>query len=95
MTEQDDDKRASASLAAARRTLRAGVEKSRALCQALLPVGTRLEVVQAALPTLEVVVRPICALWGGAHGDGKNMVIHELAVGQMIWKKLNYDHLDS
>ncbi|KAL6629168.1 hypothetical protein ACP70R_028933 [Stipagrostis hirtigluma subsp. patula] len=58
---QDDDERAAASLAAARRTLRAGVEKSRALGQALSRAGPRLEEIQAALPALEAAVRPIRA----------------------------------
>ncbi|XP_066317877.1 exocyst complex component EXO70A1-like [Miscanthus floridulus] len=52
---------AAASLAAARRTLRAGVDKSRALGHALARAGPRLEEIQAALPALEAAVRPIRA----------------------------------
>ncbi|XP_062218206.1 exocyst complex component EXO70A1-like [Phragmites australis] len=59
--DQDDDDRVAASLAAARRTLRAGVEKSRALGQALARAGPRLEEIQVALPALEAAVRPIRA----------------------------------
>ncbi|CAM0946897.1 unnamed protein product [Alopecurus aequalis] len=59
--DQDVDDRAAASLAAAARALRAGVEKSRALGQALARAGPRLEEIQAALPALEAAVRPIRA----------------------------------
>ena len=46
---------------AERRTLRAGVDKSRALGHALARAGPRLEEIQAALPALEAAVRPIRA----------------------------------
>ncbi|TVU33445.1 hypothetical protein EJB05_25262, partial [Eragrostis curvula] len=59
--DQDDDDRAAASLAAARRTLRAGIDKSRALDTALARAGPRLEEIQGALPALEAAVRPIRA----------------------------------
>ncbi|OEL34652.1 Exocyst complex component EXO70A1 [Dichanthelium oligosanthes] len=59
--DQDDEDRAAASLAAARRTLRAGVDKSRALGHALARAGPRLEEIQVALPALEAAVRPIRA----------------------------------
>ncbi|KAJ1277904.1 hypothetical protein BS78_04G038400 [Paspalum vaginatum] len=58
---QGDEGRAAASLSAARRTLRAGVEKSRALGQALARAGPRLEEIQAELPALGAAVRPIRA----------------------------------
>jgi exocyst complex protein 7 len=59
--DQDVDDRAAASLAAAARALRAGVERSRALGKALARAGPRLEEIQAALPALEAAVRPIRA----------------------------------
>jgi exocyst complex protein 7 len=55
------DQDAAASLAAARRTLRSGVDKSRALGHALARAGPRLEEIQEALPALEAAVRPIRA----------------------------------
>ncbi|KAL6888510.1 hypothetical protein ACP4OV_009536 [Aristida adscensionis] len=61
MGKDDDGRGPAASLAAARRTLRAGLEKSRALGQALSRAGPRLEEIQAALPALEAAVRPIRA----------------------------------
>uniref|UniRef100_A0A804PF00 Exocyst subunit Exo70 family protein n=1 Tax=Zea mays TaxID=4577 RepID=A0A804PF00_MAIZE len=48
-------------VAAARRTLRAGVDKSRALGHSLARAGPRLEEIQAALLALEAAVRPIRA----------------------------------
>ncbi|XP_037453180.1 exocyst complex component EXO70A1-like [Triticum dicoccoides] len=59
--DQDVDDRAAASLAAAARSLRAGLERSRAMGQALARGGPRLEEIQAALPALEAAVRPIRA----------------------------------
>uniref|UniRef100_A0ACD5V8Y5 Uncharacterized protein n=1 Tax=Avena sativa TaxID=4498 RepID=A0ACD5V8Y5_AVESA len=59
--DQDVDDRAAGSVAAAARALRAGVERSRALEQALARAGPRLEEIQAALPALEAAVRPIRA----------------------------------
>ncbi|KAM0838902.1 hypothetical protein ACQ4PT_060682 [Festuca glaucescens] len=59
--DQDVDDRAAASLAAAARSLRAGLERSHALGQALARAGPRLEEIQAALPALEAAVRPIRA----------------------------------
>ncbi|KAG8069756.1 hypothetical protein GUJ93_ZPchr0006g44225 [Zizania palustris] len=56
-----DGERAAASIAAAARSLRAGVEKSRALGQALARAGPRLDEIQLALPALEAAVRPIRA----------------------------------
>ncbi|XP_006646886.2 exocyst complex component EXO70A1 [Oryza brachyantha] len=50
-----------AAVAAAARSLRAGVEKSRALGQALARAGPRMEEIQLALPALEAAVRPIRA----------------------------------
>ncbi|WVZ77904.1 hypothetical protein U9M48_025703 [Paspalum notatum var. saurae] len=58
---QDEEDRAAANLSAARRTLRAGVEKSRALGQALARAGPRLEEIQEGLPALGASVRPIRA----------------------------------
>ncbi|XP_047079525.1 exocyst complex component EXO70A1-like [Lolium rigidum] len=59
--DQDVDDRAAASLAAAARSLRAGLDRSRALGHALARAGPRLEEIQAALPALEAAVRPIRA----------------------------------
>ncbi|KAM0872296.1 hypothetical protein ACQ4PT_038823 [Festuca glaucescens] len=59
--DQDVDDRAAASLAAAARSLRAGLERSLALGHALARAGPRLEEIQAALPALEAAVRPIRA----------------------------------
>ncbi|PWZ27873.1 Exocyst complex component EXO70A1 [Zea mays] len=56
-----EDRVVAASLAAARRTLRAGLDKSRALGHALARAGPRLKEIQAALPVLEAAVRPIRA----------------------------------
>ena len=53
-----EEARRMASLLAARRALRAGLEKSRALSHALAP---RLEAIQARLPAMEASVRPIRA----------------------------------
>ena len=57
MGQEEEQDRVAASLAAARRTLRAGVEKSRALGHALARAGPRLEEIQVALPALEAAVR--------------------------------------
>lgn len=54
----DDEAGPLASLLAARRALRAGLDKSRALSRALAP---RLEGIQARLPAMEASVRPIRA----------------------------------
>jgi exocyst complex component 7 len=59
MDKQDD--RAAASLAAARRALRAGVERSRALGDALSRAGPRLAEIRSALPALAAAARPIRA----------------------------------
>ncbi|XP_066369824.1 exocyst complex component EXO70A1-like [Miscanthus floridulus] len=56
--EGDQEARGMASLLAARRALRAGLEKSRALSHALAP---RLEAIQARLAAMEASVRPIRA----------------------------------
>ncbi|CAD6338482.1 unnamed protein product [Miscanthus lutarioriparius] len=53
-----EEARRMASLLAARRALRAGLEKSRALSHALAP---RLEAIQERLPAMEASVRPIRA----------------------------------
>ncbi|GJM90206.1 hypothetical protein PR202_ga06464 [Eleusine coracana subsp. coracana] len=71
--DQDDDERAVASLAAARRTLRGGLEKSRALGQALARTGPRLEEIQSALPALEAAVRPIRAPRGELTAAGPHI----------------------
>ncbi|CAL4890020.1 unnamed protein product [Urochloa decumbens] len=71
--DQGGEDRVAASLAAARRTLRAGVEKSRALGHALARAGPRLEEIQVALPALEAAVRPIRAPHGELSAAGPHI----------------------
>ncbi|CAL4971435.1 unnamed protein product [Urochloa decumbens] len=71
--DQGGEDRVAASLAAARRTLRAGVEKSRALGHALARAGPRLEEIQVALPALEAAVRPIRAPHGELAAAGPHI----------------------
>ncbi|PAN04018.1 hypothetical protein PAHAL_1G035500 [Panicum hallii] len=71
--DQEEEDRVAASLAAARRTLRAGVEKSRALGHALARAGPRLEEIQVALPALEAAVRPIRAPRGELAAAGPHI----------------------
>ncbi|KQJ93320.1 exocyst complex component EXO70A1 [Brachypodium distachyon] len=61
MDQDVDDLAAASPLAAAARSLRAGVERSRAMGQAMARGAPRLEEIQAALPALEAAVRPIRA----------------------------------
>ncbi|TVU07760.1 hypothetical protein EJB05_41129, partial [Eragrostis curvula] len=73
MAQEDDDERGMASLLAARRALRAGVEQSRALSRALEREGTRLEEIQGRLPAMEASVRPIRAPRAALHAAGPNI----------------------
>ncbi|XP_062229692.1 exocyst complex component EXO70A1-like [Phragmites australis] len=59
--DHEEEERRMASLLAARRALRAGVDKSRALSHALAREGSRLEEIQMRLPVMEAAVRPIRA----------------------------------
>ncbi|XP_062234251.1 exocyst complex component EXO70A1-like [Phragmites australis] len=59
--DQEEEERRMASLLAARRALRAGVDKSRALSRALAREGSRLEEIQTRLQVMEAAVRPIRA----------------------------------
>ncbi|RWV92541.1 hypothetical protein GW17_00045071 [Ensete ventricosum] len=58
------------SLVAARRTLRASLEKSRALGAALARAGPRLDEIRQRLPSLEAAVRPIRADRGALGAAG-------------------------
>ncbi|KAG8074765.1 hypothetical protein GUJ93_ZPchr0006g43943 [Zizania palustris] len=62
-----------ASLLAARRALRAGVEKSRALSHALARTGPKLGEIQGRLPAMEAAVRPIRAPRDALEGAGANI----------------------
>nr|CAB3445595.1 unnamed protein product [Digitaria exilis] len=59
--DQDDEHRAAARLAAARRTLRAAVDKSRALGHELARAGPRLEEIQAKLRAMQAAASAIHA----------------------------------
>nr|CAD1827617.1 unnamed protein product [Ananas comosus var. bracteatus] len=61
MRDEDEDAAAVASLTVARRSLGAGLEKSRALSAALSRAGPRLGEIRQRLPSLEAAVRPIRA----------------------------------
>ncbi|XP_073011217.1 exocyst complex component EXO70A1 [Typha latifolia] len=61
MDREEEEDLALSSLMAARRSLRVGLEKSRALGSAIARAGPRLDEIQQRLPSLEAAVRPIRA----------------------------------
>ncbi|KAL5225958.1 hypothetical protein ABZP36_012597 [Zizania latifolia] len=71
--DQEEEDKGMASLLAARRALRAGVEKSRALSHALARTGSKLEEIQGQLPAMEAAVRPIRAPRDALEGAGANI----------------------
>uniref|UniRef100_A0A0E0E5W2 Exocyst subunit Exo70 family protein n=1 Tax=Oryza meridionalis TaxID=40149 RepID=A0A0E0E5W2_9ORYZ len=68
---EEEKGRGMASLLAARRALRAGVERSRALSHALARAGPRLGEIRARLPPMEAAVRPIRAPRDALEGAGE------------------------
>ncbi|GJM97560.1 hypothetical protein PR202_ga14495 [Eleusine coracana subsp. coracana] len=71
--EGEEEDRGMASLLAARKALRAGLDKSRALSRALAREGPRLEEIQARLPAMEASVRPIRASRDALAAAGPNI----------------------
>ncbi|GJN39231.1 hypothetical protein PR202_gb28336 [Eleusine coracana subsp. coracana] len=71
--EGEEEDRGMASLLAARKALRAGLDKSRALSRALQREGPKLDEIQARLPAMEASVRPIRASRDALAAAGPNI----------------------